>query len=235
MKSPDLSHQYDAIADAFAAKIEEGNKASRNAFRAMLPSLKGKSVLDLGCGEGTDTFFYKQQGAAVVVGLDASKELLAKAQAKYPDIEFIYGLFEKLSFADEKFDYIFSKYALMTSPEMQPIFEGVYRVLKPGGIFMFLVTHPIRQLYEKKKAGRDYFVKEIVSSVCFDGAITFKEPSHTLKEYFSDYILKNFILEGYDEQFDPAAEKINDTYPGILLLKWVKKSTRPVDYVTTQA
>lgn len=111
----------------------------------------------------------------------------------------------------------------MTSAELEPIFAEVERVLKPGGTFLLLVTHPIRQLYEKKKSEKDYFQKEIVDSICFDGAVTFKEPSHTLKEYFSPFMFANFILEDYDEQFDPAAEKIIDTYPGFLILKWRKK------------
>jgi ubiquinone/menaquinone biosynthesis C-methylase UbiE len=223
MDSKDLSHQYDAIADTFEKAIEEGNKASKDALRATLPDLKGKTVLDLGCGDGTDSSFYLENGAAYVAGIDASNELLEKAKEKHTGIDFQYGLFEKIPFENEKFDLVFSKYALMTSAELEPIFIEVTRVLKSGGIFMFLVTHPIRQFYEKKKEGKDYFKKEIVDSICFDGLITFKEPSHTLKEYLSEYMLSNFTLEGYEEEFDPAAEKIIDTYPGFVLFKWCKR------------
>lgn len=223
MNQEEITHQYDPIADEFAAVIEEGNKASREAFQSMLPSLTGKSVLDLGCGDGTDCAFYIDQRASSASGIDASKELLQKAKQKHPQIDFQYGLFEKIPFENEKFDFVFSKYALMTSADLEPIFSEVHRVLKTGGTFMFLVTHPIRQFYEKKHDGKDYFKKEIVNSVCFDGKITFKEPSHTLREYFSDFMIKNFILEGYDERFDPAAEKIVDTYPGFILLKWKKR------------
>jgi hypothetical protein len=111
----------------------------------------------------------------------------------------------------------------MTSENLEPIFNEVHRVLKSKGVFVLLVTHPIRQFYEKKKQDKDYFKKELVDSLCFDGALTFKEPSHTLMEYFSTFVLKNFTLEAYDERFDPAAEKIVDTYPGFVIFKWIKK------------
>jgi len=192
-------------------------------MRKMLPDLKGKKVLDIGCGEGSDCAFYLESGATSVAGLDASIELIEKAKKKYAGIDFQWGVFEKLPFKDGSFDFVLSKYAIMTSADLGPIFSEVYRVLKSGGTFTMLVTHPIRQLYEKKKAGKDYFKKEIVDSLCFDGALTFKEPSHTLKEYFSPFMTEKFILDAYDEAFDPAAEKIEDTYPGFLILSWVKR------------
>ena len=223
MNSQDLSHQYDPLADTFTSVLDSGNRVSRGAFRKMLPDLKGKEVLDIGCGEGSDTAYYLECGASVVAGIDASKELLERGKKKYPAIDFQYGVFEKIPYDDKKFDIVLSKYAIMTSADLEPIFSEAHRVLKSGGEFVFLVTHPIRQLYEKKKDNKDYFKKEIVESVCFDGALTFKEPTHTLQEYFTSFMVNNFILTAYDEEFDPAAEKIVDTYPGFLTLRWVKK------------
>ena len=218
-----LSHQYDPIADEFSKVIEVGNATSTKAFRKLVPELKNLSVLDIGCGDGTDCAYYKSQGAGYVAGIDASRELLHHASQKTKDVDFKYGLFEKLPFEDSGFDNVFSKYALQTAPKLEPIFMEVNRVLKSGGIFTLLVVHPIRQFYEKKKVGKDYFRQEVVSSVCFDGALTFQEPSHTLKEYYSKYMLKNFELVAFEEQFEPAAEKIVDTYPGFLILQWKKR------------
>lgn len=223
MNPDDLSHQYDPLADTFASVLESGNRLSRNAFREFIPDLRNKQVLDIGCGEGSDTAYYLESGANIVAGIDASKELLEKGKKKYPNIDFQYGVFEKIPYENGKFDVVLSKYAIMTSAMLEPIFSEVHRVLKPGGEFVFLVTHPIRQFYEKKKAGKDYFSKEIVASVCFDGALTFNEPTHTLQEYFSPFMLNNFTLIAYDERFDPAAEKITDTYPGFMTLRWKKK------------
>lgn len=224
MNKDELSHQYDSIADTFASAIGHKTRiVSIEAFRKMLPDLKDKKVLDIGCGEGTDAHYYLEKGARTVSGIDASKELLEKGGKKYPTIDFRYGVFEKIPYEKEVFDVVLSKYAIMTSPELEPVFSEVHRVLRSGGEFVFMVTHPIRQFYEKKTDNKDYFKKETVASVCFDGTLTFQEPTHTLKEYFSPFMLKNFILKDYDEQFDPAAEKINDTYPGFITLRWLKR------------
>ena len=222
MNTDDLNQQYNPIANTFESAIKEGNRASNDSFRKILPDITGKIVLDMGCGDGTDCVFYLKSGAKSVIGLDASRELLKKAK-NHVGIDFQYGLFEKMPFENDKFDFVFSKYAIMTSVDLEPIFLEVDRVLKSNGTFLFLVTHPIRQFYEKKKINKDYFKKEIVDSVCFDGALTFKEPAHTLKEYFSPFMFKNFNLEAFDERFDPAAERIVDTYPGFMILKYVKK------------
>ena len=42
----------------------------------MLPELKGKKVLDLGCGMGEHLAYYLEQGASQVVGLDLSELML---------------------------------------------------------------------------------------------------------------------------------------------------------------
>lgn len=48
-------------------------------FRALLPPLEGKSVLDLGCGFGWHCHYAVEQGAANVVGLDLSEKMLERA------------------------------------------------------------------------------------------------------------------------------------------------------------
>jgi ubiquinone/menaquinone biosynthesis C-methylase UbiE len=58
MKPEELSHQYDPLADTFESVLEVGNRVSKGALREMLPPIEGKSVLDIGCGEGSDCSFY---------------------------------------------------------------------------------------------------------------------------------------------------------------------------------
>lgn len=218
-----LSKQYDSIATDFSNILQEGNKAGRKAFDKVIKnSLRGKKVLDLGCGDGFETIRYKEIfGAKEVVGLDASEEILKIAKKNYPALEFKLGLFESTGLNDS-FDVILSKYAFQTSRDIQSIMEEAHRLLRPGGELIFLVTHPVRQ-YMEQKQNRDYFSKGIVDSICFDGQLIFKEPSHTIADYLSQYMFKHFILEAFHEEFEPAAEKIeNSVYPGFLILKWRK-------------
>src|SRR5437660_247885 len=55
------------------------------AIRAMLPELRGRGVLDLGCGFGWFCRWARQQGAAQVTGIDVSEKMLARARAEIDD------------------------------------------------------------------------------------------------------------------------------------------------------
>ena len=51
------------------------------AFRALLPTLAGKTVLDLGCGFGWHCRYAREQRARWVVGVDLSEKMLARARS----------------------------------------------------------------------------------------------------------------------------------------------------------
>ena len=49
------------------------------ALRALLPDLDGLTVVDLGCGFGWFCRWVREQGAASVLGIDASEKMLVRA------------------------------------------------------------------------------------------------------------------------------------------------------------
>ena len=51
------------------------------AMRALLPDLHGRRVLDLGCGFGWFCRWAREHGAAQVVGIDVSENMLARARS----------------------------------------------------------------------------------------------------------------------------------------------------------
>ena len=55
------------------------------ALRALLPDLRGLTVLDLGCGFGWFCRWARQQGAAHVEGIDVSAKMLARSRATTQD------------------------------------------------------------------------------------------------------------------------------------------------------
>jgi ubiquinone/menaquinone biosynthesis C-methylase UbiE len=147
------------------------------------------------------------------------------AREKNPNGVIAVGSFDKIPFKDQSFDFVVSKWALQTADLIDPIYKEIVRVLKPGGRLIYLACHPIRQFIEKKRKGKDYFKKEIVESVFFDGQITALEPSHTFNEYLSPFFFKNFELEAYEEGFDSGAEKVDgDIYPSFFIIKAVLKT-----------
>lgn len=224
-----LETQYNPIANEFDAQNEIMNKKSCRSQRKLmgkhvLPYLKLSSrVLDLGCGTGEDLLFFQKKGFTCS-GVDTSEEMCTISRQKIQDVR-LEDFSKKMSFKNNFFDLVVSKFAMQTAKNILPIHREACRVLKSGGYFCFLVVHPFRQFLEKKKEGKDYFKKEIVDSVLFDGKITVHEPTHIMEEYISVWFLKHFELivlhEGYEF---PAAEQIDgDTYPTYLAVVARKK------------
>lgn len=220
-----IQEQYNTIAEKFSIEHPVGNQINRVLARqAALPYISAESfMLDLCCGDGADADFFARNGVHVI-GIDASSQLVKMARDTYPNIQFSIGLAEQLPYENDLFDCVFSKYALQTSEYIEPIFNEVWRVLKPGGVFIYLVTHPIRQFLEKKKLGANYFKQEIVSSVILDKTITVHEPTHIFAEYFNSKFFQRFEMLDFVESFDPAAERVNEAvYPGFFLVTARKK------------
>jgi SAM-dependent methyltransferase len=62
--------------DHFSKKQDQAQLFIRN----LLPDLRGKSVLDVGCGHGRDVAFYETLGASDVFGIDSSKFMIGEAK-----------------------------------------------------------------------------------------------------------------------------------------------------------
>lgn len=221
MNNENLSKQYNNVADDFGKVFGEMNKQSVVALNTVLEPILIKGIndaVDFGCGLG-DMIEYLQGRNITCAGVDSSTEMVAKAQ-EATGVDIRCEDFAHTSFEAGSFDLITSKWAMQTSEKINPIYKEAHRLLKKDGYFVFLTVHPIRQFLEKKKLGKDYFKKEIVDSVIFDGAITVYEPSHTLKEYFSETFLSLFTLINIEEGAEfPAAEQIGgDNYPTYLII-----------------
>jgi len=92
--------------------------------------VRGKLILDLGCGHGYDTRALREAGAVVVpVDLDVAKltvtgDLLDGA---------LQGDAHRLPFPDGTFDGIYCSNLLEHTPAVEPVFREIERVLKLGG------------------------------------------------------------------------------------------------------
>lgn len=100
----------------------------------LLAPQAGESVLDLGCGTGHLTAQIAASGARVV-GFDASPEMLQKARAGHPGLDFRLADARDFDFP-ERFDAVFSNAALHWIHEPTRAIERVAHHLKPGGRFV---------------------------------------------------------------------------------------------------
>ena len=111
----------------------------------MLPDLKGRRVLDLGCGFGWHCRYAAGHGAAAVLGIDLSEKMLAGAKARNsgPAITYRLMAMEDLDFPEDTFDVALSSLALHYVEDIGAVFRKVFRCLAPGGDFVFSCEHPV--------------------------------------------------------------------------------------------
>lgn len=115
------------------------------ALRALLPDLRGRRVLDLGCGFGWFCRWARQQGAAYVLGIDVSEKMLASAKAATKDRAVVHlrADMEDLELPASPFDLVYSSLALHYVENLSGLIGRVHRALVPGGRLVFSVEHPI--------------------------------------------------------------------------------------------
>jgi len=115
---------------------------------ADFPRWRGKRVLEVGCGIGTDTINFARHGA-VITAVDLSEKSLAIAQERAK----IFGLTDRISFHQanaeqlssvvpvEQYDLVYSFGVVHHSPHPDRVLAEVRRYLKPGGQLKLMVYH----------------------------------------------------------------------------------------------
>ena len=130
---------------------------------AMLPSLEGKHILDLGCGPGVYCQEFIRQ-EATVTAVDLSQDMINLVQEKlgntvnaYPaDISF--GLPQE---ADNTYDLVICSLAIHYIEEPLQLLSDIKRVLKPNGQFYFSTQHPFND-FSVSPSG-NYFKRELIT------------------------------------------------------------------------
>jgi SAM-dependent methyltransferase len=114
-------------------------------LKAMLPDLAGKRVVDLGCGFGWFCRWAREAGAASVLGLDVSANMLAKAREMTSDAAVTYRQadLETLDLPAASVDLAYSSLTLHYLEKLGALFATIHRALVPGGRFVFSAEHPL--------------------------------------------------------------------------------------------
>jgi ubiquinone/menaquinone biosynthesis C-methylase UbiE len=136
---------------------------------ARFAAYSGQSILEVGCGMGTDLLEYARTGADVV-GLDLTPRHLELAQRRFRlfDLDglFVNGDAEHLCFRDNSFDFVFSNGVLHHTPDTQQAVDEIHRVLKPGGEALILLYHRRSLHYYLRillESGSKRFLRHVVN------------------------------------------------------------------------
>ena len=131
-------------------KVDCANELiEKPALFSMLPDLREKSVLDLGCGYGENCMEFVQRGASSVVGIDISARMLEVAKQDHADanISYIHISMEDIGKLQQSFDVILSSLAVHYIKDFSALCRDVYNMLNPNGCFIFSQEHPLNTCF----------------------------------------------------------------------------------------
>lgn len=125
----------------------------------LLGDLKGKALLDCGCGPGHTSVMLAKRGADVTA-FDTAVDQLATAEglarANGVSVTFLCQPFENLTLPAEGFDLLFGAFVLH-HVDLPKACEQIRRVLKPGGRAVFIensALNPLLMLGRSRVCGR---------------------------------------------------------------------------------
>lgn len=160
----------------------------------LLGDVRGKTVLDYGCGDGVNTLLLARRGASVKA-LDISPELTDIARQRLAanritgDVEFIIGSAHDVPLPDDSVDVVFGM-AILHHLDLESSAREVKRVLRKGGRAIF--REPVRNSKLFK------FLRELIPYRAqyvspFERPLSHKELAH-YADGFSSYRAKAFRL-----------------------------------------
>lgn len=121
------------------------NLIEQPCIRTLLPDLKGKRILDIGCGAGDFAAFCVDSGAVLVEGNDISFNMIRLAKEKYDQkgIIFKQTAIEDMNLQQGAYDLIVSSLALHYVEDFAEAIQNIATGLQAGGQFIFSIQHPI--------------------------------------------------------------------------------------------
>ena len=133
--------------------------------------LRGKKVMDMGCGSGRFTIAFAKLGAAHVVGVDLGQEGIKIGkrmvrELKLRNVDFIKHSVLELPFPDASFDFVYCKGVLHHTGNLKCGLDELYRVLKhQGRAFLYLYADGGLFWYSRNK------MREVMRLIPIDYAI----------------------------------------------------------------
>ncbi|MFQ5811951.1 MAG: class I SAM-dependent methyltransferase [Anaerolineae bacterium] len=191
---------YEALAESYAALIDtkpHNAYYERPATLSLLPEVRGKRVLDAGCGPGVYAEWLADHGAEVVA-FDVSPKMVRLAKQRLGTKAQILqaDLGQPLDFLeDASFNVVLSALALDYVRDWDKVFGEFYRVLHQGGHLVFSVGHPFADFL--LHGTENYFQTEPVDYEWTGFGTPLRVPSyrHPLNALVNPLLEAGFVLE----------------------------------------
>jgi len=186
----------------------------REAEAGLLGPVGGRRVLEVGCGAAASARWLLTQGADVVA-VDLSAGMLRHAAAAaertglHPPLIQCDAL--ALPLRDASFDLAFTAFgAVPFIDDSAGVMREVFRVLRPGGRWVFSATHPMRWIFlddpgeDGLRAVHSYFDRRPYVEYDVDGRPTYVEHHRTLGDRIRELVAAGFVVRDLIEPEWPA-------------------------------
>lgn len=134
---------YDHIAEAYAANLQYPHTQEYMDYldRILREAAGPKSLgvcAEICCGTG-EAFALFEPSIETGIGVDVSAAMLGKAQQSFDNaaLSFVQGDATLLPLSDDAFDTVVMLGGIHHVPDREALFQQVFRVLKPGGVFLW--------------------------------------------------------------------------------------------------
>jgi ubiquinone/menaquinone biosynthesis C-methylase UbiE len=189
---------------------------------AQFEKWSGKSVLEVGCGIGTDAVNFARNGARYQ-GVELSTQSMTIAEKRF-EVFGLEGSFtrcnaEELSivFPAANFDLVYSFGVIHHTPNQRAVIEEIRKVIRPDGVFKFMVYAKNSWKDAMIEAGLDQpeaqngcpiatTYDDLMLAKLLEGAfeITEKRQAHIFPYRVEEYIKYNYVRQPWFEAMPPA-------------------------------
>jgi ubiquinone/menaquinone biosynthesis C-methylase UbiE len=125
--------------DIFATWVGDSNAPSKKYFRKYVKDHEYKSLIDLGCGNATEYFAYKEEYPELkYIGVDSSEFLNNRNSAL--GVSMILASAENVPLESGCVDVVFCRHVLEHQPSFEPVLAEMIRLAKHEAIHVFFIA-----------------------------------------------------------------------------------------------
>ncbi|MEO3765139.1 class I SAM-dependent methyltransferase [Streptomyces sp. B5E4] len=165
--------------EAMETTAQEGDFAKRHLVNPtllrMLGDVRGRRLLDAGCGNGYVSRILAGHGAQVV-GVEPTDVMCAFAREREVElrqgITYVQADLTRLPDLGAPFDAVVCSMVLMAIPDWKPAMRACVEAVRPGGLFVFALVHPaFEQLLSTWQKHGEYRLQRYLEEYEIVGAV----------------------------------------------------------------